>query len=139
MQMGGQAAVLAKDAMAAKEQVAALQERVRTATQLIIAEIGASGPEDLEEAIGRIVARLTQHTSELEAANHTASTHQALWREACDQRDKAQAELERVRAERDHAKKMEVVQKEVADNQTWHAQKLRTLIAANKETKHDAI
>ena len=68
MQMGGQAAVLAKDAMAAKEQVAALQERVRTATQLIIAEIGASGPEDLEEAIGRIVARLTQHTSELEAA-----------------------------------------------------------------------
>ena len=82
---------------------------------------------------------LEKRTVELEAANHTASTHQALWREACDQRDKAQAELERVRAERDHAKKMEVVQKEVADNQTWHAQKLRTLIAANKETKHDAI
>jgi Tfp pilus assembly protein PilN len=32
--------------------------------------------------------------------------------------------------ERDHAKKMEAVQKEVADNQTWHVQKLRTLIAA---------
>ena len=74
MQMGGQAAVLAKDAMAAKEQVAALQERVRTATQLIIAEIGASGPEDLEEAIGRIVARLTQHTSELEAAKAELNT-----------------------------------------------------------------
>lgn len=40
------------------------------------------------------------------------------------------AELEHVRGERDHAKKMEAVQKEVADNQTWHVQKLRTLIAA---------
>ena len=39
-------------------------------------------------------------------------------------------ELERVRGERDHAKKMEAVQKEVADNQTWHVQKLRTLILA---------
>ena len=27
--------------------------------------------------------------------------------------------------ERDHAKKMEAVQKEVADNQTWHVQKLK--------------
>ena len=39
-------------------------------------------------------------------------------------------ELEHVRGERDHAKKMEAVQKEVADNQTWHVQKLRALIAA---------
>ena len=39
-------------------------------------------------------------------------------------------ELERVRGELDHAKKMEAVQKEVADNQTWHVQKLRTLILA---------
>ena len=44
---------------------------------------------------------LEKCTVELEAVNHTASTHQALWREACDQRDKAQAELERVRGERD--------------------------------------
>ena len=65
LKMGENAAVVAKDAMAAKEQVAALQGQVRTATQLIIAEIGASGPEDLEEAIGRIVARLTQRTAAL--------------------------------------------------------------------------
>ena len=45
---------------------------------------------------------LEKRTVELEAANHTASTHQALWREACDQRDKAQAELERVRVLSSH-------------------------------------
>ena len=40
------------------------------------------------------------------------------------------AELRHVKGERDSAKKMEAVQKEVADNQTWHVQKLRTLILA---------
>jgi len=152
LKMGENAAVVAKDAMAAKEQVAALQERVRTATQLIIAEIGASGPEDLEEAIGRIVARLTQHTSELEAAKAELEQERVRlascliaaeggtkdivkhgdygWSPAYQATLNLQAKLERVRAERDHAKKMEVVQKEVADNQTWHEQKLRTLLLA---------
>ena len=36
-----------------------------------------------------------------------------------------QAQLRQVEGERDHAKKMEAVQKEVADNQTWHVQKLK--------------
>jgi len=35
------------------------------------------------------------------------------------------AQLREVEGERDHAKKMEAVQKEVADNQTWHVQKLK--------------
>ena len=35
------------------------------------------------------------------------------------------AQLRQVEGERDHAKKMEAVQKEVADNQTWHVQKLK--------------
>ena len=55
-------------------------------------------------------------------------------------------ELERVRGELDHAKKMEAVQKEVADNQTWHVQQLRAELkrvrgelATYKETKHDTI
>ena len=52
----------------------------------------------LELQLADIQSQLTQRAAELEEANHTASTHQALWREACDQRDKAQAELERVRA-----------------------------------------
>jgi Tfp pilus assembly protein PilN len=42
----------------------------------------------------------------------------------------AQATVESLQRELEHAKKMEAVQKEVADNQTWHVQKLRTLIAA---------
>ena len=43
-----------------EQQLAQLRERIRTSTQLIIAEIGASGPEDLESAIGRMVG---QHTT----------------------------------------------------------------------------
>lgn len=50
-----------------------------------------------------------------------------------------QAELERVRGELDHAKKMEAVQKEVADNQTWHVQKLRTLILALPKVEGEIV
>lgn len=39
-----------------------------------------------------------------------------------------QAQLRQVEGERDHAKKMEAVQKEVADNQTWHVRQLRQLV-----------
>lgn len=35
------------------------------------------------------------------------------------------AQLRQAEGARDHAKKMEAVQKEVADNQTWHVQKLK--------------
>jgi len=38
------------------------------------------------------------------------------------------AQLRQVEGERDHAKKMEAVQKEVADNQTWHVRQLRQLV-----------
>jgi len=41
-----------------------------------------------------------------------------------------QAQLRQVEGERDHAKKMEAVQKEVADNQTWHVRQLRQLVSA---------
>ena len=36
------------------------KQRCRVATQLIIASIGSVGPEDLESAIGRLVAQLGQ-------------------------------------------------------------------------------
>ena len=91
LKMGENAAVVAKDAMAAKEQVAALQAERDTARRRV---------DELEaREVDVVLLRedLEKRTVELEAANHTASTHQALWREACDQRDKAQAELERVR------------------------------------------
>ena len=91
---------------------------------------------------------LEQRTAELEAANDKVQFLEKKNRNLLDSEnltlkvkaDQAehryvrlaslQAELERVRGERDHAKKMEAVQKEVADNQTWHVQKLRTLILA---------
>ena len=80
---------------------------------------------------------LAQRTAELEAVNKHCEIIEERKAEAYKEveiqllaKANLQAELERVRGERDHAKKMEAVQKEVADNQTWHVQKLRTLIAA---------
>ena len=64
---------------------------------------------------------LEKRTAELEAANGSIEAARRV-------NNDLQAELERVRGELAHAKKMEAVQKEVADNQTWHVQKLRTLI-----------
>ena len=46
-------------------------------------------------------------------------------KEQSEQLATLQAQLRQVEGERDHAKKMEAVQKEVADNQTWHVQKLK--------------
>ena len=70
-----------------------------------------------------------QSTANLEKMQHMDEM-QSRAMDAESQLTQRTAELERVRGERDHAKKMEAVQKEVADNQTWHVQKLRTLIAA---------
>ena len=65
MQMGGQAAVLAKDAMAAKEQVAALQARVKELEewQQIVA-----GTQDRQDLIYRLSDHLTQRTAERDTA-----------------------------------------------------------------------
>ena len=101
-QMGEQAAVLAKDGMAAKAQVAALQARVnelckfRQADHEQLVEVQKYWRESQDE-VHELRSQLTQRTVELKAAKR----------------------------EWDHAKKMEVVQKEVADNQTWHVQQLR--------------
>lgn len=45
----------------------ALRSRARRATQAIIAEVGADGPMDVDEAAGRIVARLGAVTQERDA------------------------------------------------------------------------
>ena len=146
LKMGENAAVVAKDAMAAKEQVAALQAERDTARRRV---------DELEaREVDVVLLRedLEKRTAELEAAKAELEQERVRlascliaaeggtkdivkqgdygWSPAYQATLNLQAELERVRAERDHAKKMEVVQKEVADNQTWHAQKLRTLILA---------
>ena len=72
MQMGGQAAVLAKDAMAAKEQVAALQARV-SELQGIADEKCRCFLERAEQS----EKQLTQRTAELEAAK----ADKAKWEE----------------------------------------------------------
>ena len=165
-QMGGQAAVLAKDAMAAKEQVAALQARVqelckfRVADHEQLAEVQKYWRESQDEA-HELRKQLTQRTAELEAAkqHHEQSENaaQLYYRELTRAKNRIceaaglppdsgyepaikhlQAELERVRAERDHAKKMEAVQKEVADNQTWHVQQLRAELERVKQALCDA-
>ena len=47
--------------------------------------------------------------------------------------DEAKQQVEALQRERDHAKKMEAVQKEVADNQTWHVRELRAALDAERE------
>ena len=50
---------LAAEVEKLKVELAKCQDRCRIATQIIIGEIGAYGPESLESAIGRIVVKLT--------------------------------------------------------------------------------
>jgi len=84
-----------------KATIAALQARVRTATQLIIAEIGVSGPEDLEEAVGRIVGRLQQRTAECEALKLVNDTHMKTVMKLSHVVEQRTAELEAAKADRD--------------------------------------
>ena len=132
----------------AQATIAALQARAEQAERLVASQ--AQEIMQRRQTLGDLAQlhqeqskQLTQRTAELEEANHTASTHQALWREACDQRDKAQAELERVRGERDEANELvaalssKVAEYEVelnGDPQNFYGRGrtvgLRTLIAA---------
>jgi len=102
-----------------------------------------------EHVAGTIVQELASKLATLQAqADHTRIERNRLWGELADlqaqlaDRDAmilqmgeqaavlakenmaVKAQLRQVEGERDHAKKMEAVQKEVADNQTWHVQKL---------------
>ena len=101
LKMGENAAVVAKDAMAAKEQVAALQARVKECDAVIekqVAILEEINKLDAERAafVVDLKAQLTQRTAELEAAN---KHWDALWNAACEQKDTLQAELERVRGQ----------------------------------------
>lgn len=70
------------------------KERSRLATQRIIEAIGSNGPENLEDALGRLLA---ERDAALEKAK-TTEEHFKIW-----QRGSA-AELKRVDAERDEAR-----------------------------------
>ena len=127
-QMGEQAAVLAKDGMAAKAQVAALQAQLATCFKLSGAD--PDGNEDWRLAPHAVdeVTRLRNDYDEL--GDETEALRGQLTQRT--------VELKAAKRERDHAKKMEVVQKEVADNQTWHVQQLRAELERVKQALCDA-
>jgi len=111
MQMGGQAAVLAKDAMAAKEQVAALQARVRElesqhedlAQRNRILRHRPDLPierTEFHDQFAALQSQLAQRTAELEAANKLIYKKNCELGRAETINNDLQAELERARGER---------------------------------------
>lgn len=126
----------------AQATIAALQARVQELEQWVQDQSTANletmrHTDEMQSRALEAEQQLTQRTAELEAAQRERGEAAkdrddwiTSWRALQRHNERIEAELERVREERDHAKKMEVVQKEVADNQTWHVQKLRALILA---------
>ena len=80
------------------QQLEALTARIRTSTQLIIETIGSCGPEDLEEAIGRIVARVADLTAKLakkqqECDEHVENLSRCKGNELAEQLAQAEEEI----------------------------------------------
>ena len=106
-QMGEQAAVLAKDGMAAKAQVAALQARVRELEQWVQDQSTANletmrHTDEMQSRALEAEQQLTQRTAELEAVKaDTKNMLDVATRRLHEQVNDLQAELERVRGERD--------------------------------------
>ena len=92
--MGGQAAVLAKDAMAAKEQLAALQAERDEYKTMYACLTG----ETYDNPIADLKAQLTQRTAELEATEKAYQDKTRLYIEQTGAVADLQAELERVSA-----------------------------------------
>ena len=116
LKMGENAAVVAKDAMAAKEQVAALQARVKELEEWVQDQSTANletmrHTDEMQSRAMEAEQQLTQRTAELEAAKAIQAIDLKNNNEYREQVANLQAELERVRGE----------------------------LATYKETKHDAI
>jgi chromosome segregation ATPase len=74
------------------EMIATLKERIRVSTQRIIEQIGATGPEDLEGAVGRLVEHIAQLTRELEQARIEIANRAHFEKSLAKQRDKLMTE-----------------------------------------------
>jgi hypothetical protein len=55
-----------------EQEIEQLKGRLRIAAQLGIAAVGEDGPEDAESVVGRMVARIEQHATELTCWRETA-------------------------------------------------------------------
>ena len=98
LKMGENAAVVAKDAMAAKEQIAALQAERDEYKTMYACLTG----ETYDNPIADLKAQLTQRTAELEAIKaDTKNMLDVATSRLREQVNDLQAELERVRGERD--------------------------------------
>ena len=167
LKMGENAAVVAKDAMAAKEQVAALQARVKELEewQQIVA-----GTQDRQDLIYRLSDHLTQRTAERDTARRRVDELEArevdvvLLREDLEQRTaeleaakasqaidlknnnayreqvaSLQAELERVRGELQSAEAGYFVAERELQGANNMYDELRTLIAALPKVEGEIV
>ena len=127
IQMGGQAAVLAKDAMAAKEQIAALQAERDEYKTMYACLTG----ETYDNPIADLKAQLTQRTAELEAIKaDTKNMLDVATSRLREQVNDLQAELERVRGELQSAEAGYFVAERDLQGMNNRYDDLRTLIAA---------
>jgi hypothetical protein len=116
-----------------RRDLAAVADRARRAAQTIIAEVGADGPMNVDEAADRIVARLASVESERDAALADAKwlrereEHFARALSVADggqYRNDWPGAIRRLLAERDDARRiLDIAQEVITDHaaQTWRA------------------
>lgn len=94
-----------------------LEQRIRRATQMVIAQIGATGPENLEDAIGRLKQRLAEVERERDNAVWLAAN-------AAEERDTIRTIFDSVKSERDTLRR--------------ENQELKATVAAKQTAYHQA-
>ena len=132
VEMGGDIdVVIAADAQRALD---GEREKVKSLGDALAEEVEyrLNEREELVRQLATLQAQLEALRQERDEARHSRDVFKSQMIAHMNDRDSyaadlatLQAQLRQVEGERDHAKKMEAVQKEVADNQTWHVQKLK--------------
>jgi predicted nucleic acid-binding Zn-ribbon protein len=82
---------------------------------------------------GCLARRLADVQATVEALQAQLREGEAAYHKVGEYNDHLKQQVEALQRERDHAKKMEVMQKEVADNQTWYVRELRAALDAERE------
>ena len=82
---------------------------------------------------GCLARRLSDAQATVEALQAQLQEGEVAYHKVGEYNDHLKQQVEALRRELEHAKKMEAVQKEVADNQTWHVRELRAALDAERE------